>query len=221
LIVAQDPSPAGNIRVGHRERDAVAAVLQEAAGDGRLSMAELDDRLEAALQAKTYADLDPLVADLSVEPPSRTLSTDRPQVQHPPAAGYSREDPLRLDGGMGSEKRRGVWTVPPFMLINQGMGTVKLNCLEATPAAQLIEIQVVGGAGSIVLVLPDGWAADTDRLSQAWGSKSVKVPREPALGKPLLVIYGSLGLGSFKVRPASRLEKRRIAGETGHRALGR
>ena len=219
--MAQDPSPAGNIRVGHRERDAVAAVLQEAAGDGRLSMAELDDRLDAALQAKTYADLDPLVADLSVELPSRTLSSDRPQAQHPPAAGYSREDPLRLDGGMGTEKRRGVWTVPPFMLINQGVGSVKLNCLEATPAAQLIEVQVIGGAGSIVLVLPDGWAADTDRLSKSWGSKSVKVPRDPAPGKPLLVIYGSLGLGSFKVRPPSRLEKRRIAGETGHRALGR
>ena len=218
--MTQDPSPAGNIRIGHRERDAVAEVLQEAAGDGRLSMAELDDRLEAALQAKTYADLDPLVADLSVELPSRTLSSDRPHAQRPPAAGYSREDPLRLDGGMSSEKRRGVWTVPPFILINQGVGSVKLNCLEAMPAAQLIEIEVIGGAGSIVLVLPDGWAADTDRLSKSWGSKSVKVPRDPAPGKPLLVIYGSLGLGSFKVRPPSRLEKRRIAGETGHRALG-
>ena len=77
--MTQDPSPAGNIRIGHRERDAVAEVLQEAAGDGRLSMAELDDRPQAALQAKTYADLDPLVADLSVELPSRTLSSDRPQ----------------------------------------------------------------------------------------------------------------------------------------------
>ena len=111
--------------------------------------------------------------------------------------------------------------MPPFILINQGVGSVKLNCLEATPAAQLIEIEVIGGAGSIVLVLPDGWAADTDRLSKSWGSKSVKVPREPAPGKPLLVIYGSLGLGSFKVRPPSRFEKRRIAGETDHRALGR
>ena len=219
--MAQDPPPAGNIRIGHRERDAVAEVLQEAAGDGRLSMSELDDRLEAALQAKTYADLDPLVADLSVELPSQTLSSGRPRVQGPPPAGYSREDPLRLDGGMSSEKRRGAWTVPPFILINQGMGSVKLNCLEATPAAQLIEIEVIGGAGSIVLVLPDGWAVNTDRLSKAWGSKSVKVPGEPAPGKPLLVIYGSLGLGSFKVRPPNRFDRRRIAGETDQRALGR
>ena len=217
--MAQDLPPAATIRVGHRERDAVAAVLQEAAGDGRLSMAELDDRLEAALQAKTYADLDPLVADLSVELPSHALSSSWPQAQRPPSAGYSREDPLRLDGGMGSEKRGGVWTVPPFMLINQGLGSVKLNCLEATPAAQLIEVEVIGGAGSIVLVLPDGWAVDADRLSKSLGSKSVNAPREPAPGKPLLVIYGALGMGSFKVRPANRFDQRRI--EKKHRALGR
>ena len=219
--MAQDLPPAGHIRIGHRERDAVAAVLQEAAGDGRLGMAELDDRLEAALRAKTYAELDPLVADLSVHLPSQMLSSSRPQTQGPPAAGYSREDPLRLDGGMSSEKRRGAWTVPPFILINQGMGSVKLNCLEATPAAQLIEIEVIGGAGSIVLVLPDGWAVNTDRLSKAWGSKSVKVPGEPAPGKPLLVIYGSLGMGSFKVRPPSGHELRRIAGHRDQRQLGR
>lgn len=217
--MAQDLPPTANVRVGHRERDAVVAALQEAAGDGRLSMAELDDRLEAALQAKTYADLDPLVADLSVELPSRGLSSAGWQAQRPPSAGYSREDPLRLEAGMGTEKRGGVWTVPPFMLINQGLGSVKLNCLEAKPAAQLIEIEVLGGAGSIVLVLPDGWAVDADRLSQSWGSKSVNVPREPAPGKPLLVIYGALGMGSFKVRPANRLDQRRI--EKKHRALGR
>jgi hypothetical protein len=217
--MAQDLPPAASIRVGHRERDAVVAALQEAAGAGRLSMAELDDRLEAALQAKTYADLDPLVADLSVQLPSGALSSSRSPAQRPPTAGYSREDPLRLDGGMSSEKRAGVWTVPPFMLINQGLGSVKLNCLEATPAAQLIEIEVIGGAGSIVLVLPDGWAVDADRLSKLWGSKSVNVPREPAPGKPLLLIYGALGLGSFKVRSASRFDQRRI--ERKHRELGR
>ena len=206
--MSQDPSAVGNIRIGDRERDAVAAVLQKAAVEGRLSMAELDDRLEAALQAKTYADLDPLVADLSVELPSGTLSTHRPQG--PPAAGYSREDPLRLDGGMSSEKRRGVWTVPPFLLINQGVGSVKLDFVEATPAAQLIEIQVTGGAGSIVLVLPDGWAADADRVTKGWGTKTLKVPREPAPGKPLLVIHGSLGMGTLKVRPPSRRQQRRV-----------
>jgi hypothetical protein len=219
--MTQDPSPVANIRIGDRERDAIASLLQKAAADGRLSMEELDDRLEAALKAKTYGDLDPLVADLSAELPSQTLVSGRPQVKGPPPPGYSQADPLRLDGGTSSEKRRGVWTVPPFIQINQGLGSVKLNFLQANPAAQLIDIQVTGGAGSILLVLPDGWAADADRVSKALGSKSVKVRREPAPGKPLLLLYGSLGLGSLKVRPPNRFELCRAAAETENRALGR
>ena len=218
--MALDPPDRGLMRVGHRERDAVADVLQEAAADGRLDLTELDVRLEAALKAKTYADLDPLVADLSPEPPSRAVDQQLP-VRLAPSAGYSRDDPLRLVAGMSSERRRGRWTVPPFMLINPGLGSVKLDCLEATPAAPLIEVAVLAGAGSILLVLPDGWAADVDRLSRSMGSKSVKVPRDPAPGKPLLIFHGSLGLGSFKVRPARRGERRRIARRVSLRELRR
>lgn len=210
--MAQDPA-SGGIRVGDGEREAVAEILREAAAQGRLSIAELDDRLEAAFQARTYAELDPLVADLTVELPSRMLSIGLPAAQGPPPPGYSREDPLRLDGGASSEKRDGEWTMPPFIRISAGLGSVKLNCLEAKPAAQLIEIEMIGGAGSVVLVLPDGWAVNTDRLSKGWGSKSVKVLREPAPGKPLLVLYGSLGLGSLKVRPPNRFDRRRTAAQ--------
>jgi Domain of unknown function (DUF1707) len=218
--MAQDPRAAANLRIGDRERDAVATVLREAAVAGRLSMEELDDRLEAALQAKTYADLDPLVADLSVELPSSALTSSR-RPQGPPSPGYSREDPLRLEGGASSEKRRGVWTVPPFLVINQQLGAVKLNFLEAVPDAQLIDIRVVGGAGSILLVVPDGWGVDADRVSKGLGSKSVKVSREPAPGKPLLVLYGSVGVGSLKVRPPNRLEQRRVTVKPDRRQLGR
>lgn len=213
--MAQDRSPASNLRVGHGERDAVAAILQAAAADGRLGLEELDERLGGALSATTYGDLEPLVADLSAELPWRPASTARSPVQGPRPPGYSREDPLRLDGGMSSEKRDGVWTVPPFIRINQGVGSVRLNCLQSTPAAPLIEIEVIGGAGSVVLVLPSGWGVDTDRLSKGWGTKTVRVPGEAGSGKPLLVFYGGLGMGTFKVRPASRWELRRIGGVSG------
>ena len=209
--------PPSGLRVGHAERDAVAAILQEAAADGRLGMDELDERLGAALQAKTYGDLEPLVADLSAELPWRSSrglvpapSAAAQQVAGPPMPGYSREDPLRLDGGMSTEKREGVWTVPPYLRISSGAGTVKLNCLEASVAAPVIEIEVIAGAGNVVIIIPDGWAANDDRLGKGIGNKSIKVPRVPTPGAPLLVLYGSVGLGNVKVRPPSARELRRL-----------
>ncbi len=212
--MTQEPFPGASLRVGHAERDAVAAILQEAAADGRLEMDELDERLDAALRAKTFADLDPLVADLSADLPWRSHAGAMAlAAQGPPQPGYTREDPLRLDGGMSSEKREGVWTVPPFLRISSGAGSVKLNCLRATAAARVIDVEVIAGIGSVVIIVPDGWAAIDDRLGRSMGSKTIGVPGTPAPGCPLLVLHGSVGLGSFKVRTPSRRELRRLARE--------
>jgi hypothetical protein len=153
-------------------------------------MDELDERLGSALQAKTYADLEPLIADLSVDVPWRTRRPGSPRmpVQQPPPAGYSRADLLRLDGGVSSERRDGEWVVPPFLHISSGMGSVKLNFLRATAAAPVIEVNVIAGVGSVVLILPDGWAVNDDRLSKSMGSKMIKAPRTPTPGQPVLLL---------------------------------
>ena len=46
------------------DRDQVVEILQVAAGDGRLTAAELDERRDAALAARTAGDLSVLTADL-------------------------------------------------------------------------------------------------------------------------------------------------------------
>jgi hypothetical protein len=208
--MSEQPSGQDMIRIGHTERDEAASILQAAAADGRLTLEELDERLDAALRARTMGELRPLLADLSPELSQRAANILPERVQGPPPPGYSREDPLVLDGGMSTEKRTGVWTVPPFIRINQGMGTVKMNCLQAIPAAQLIEIELVGGMGTGIIVVPEGWGVDADRLSKSWGTKTIKVSREPAPGKPLLLIHGTMGMGTFKVRPPSPRELRRL-----------
>lgn len=64
-------SPAGKrsgsspeLRASHADRDRVVDVLRIAAGDGRLTADELDERLEAALSARTLSELTTLTADL-------------------------------------------------------------------------------------------------------------------------------------------------------------
>ena len=54
----------GKMRAADADRDRVVGLLNTAYGEGRLSRDEHDARLESALSARTYADLDELVADL-------------------------------------------------------------------------------------------------------------------------------------------------------------
>lgn len=51
-------------RIGDAERDATVTLLGDAAAEGYLTPDELDTRLEAALTARTQADLESLRADL-------------------------------------------------------------------------------------------------------------------------------------------------------------
>jgi hypothetical protein len=53
-----------SLRIGDRERDAVATELQEHYAHGRLTLEEFNQRLDAALAAKTQDDLSRLTADL-------------------------------------------------------------------------------------------------------------------------------------------------------------
>lgn len=59
---------ADQVRVADAEREQVAAVLAQAHGEGRLTLAEYDERVRAAHGALVRADLAPLTADLPSEP---------------------------------------------------------------------------------------------------------------------------------------------------------
>jgi nitrate reductase NapE component len=52
------------LRISDSERAEVADLLSKHYGDGRLDQAEFNDRLDQAMKAKTYADLDGILVDL-------------------------------------------------------------------------------------------------------------------------------------------------------------
>jgi hypothetical protein len=64
------------IRAADADRDRVAEILGTAFTEGRLSKDEYDDRLAAAFAARTYADLDRLVADLPRQAPVARPGSD-------------------------------------------------------------------------------------------------------------------------------------------------
>jgi hypothetical protein len=92
-----------SLRIGDSERDATVAELQEHFAQGRLTLAEFNQRVDAVLAAKTQRDLDQIMSDLPhVRPagaplpssrtrPGRMLSSSQPAAaigaRRPAAAG--------------------------------------------------------------------------------------------------------------------------------------
>lgn len=62
-------------RIGDAERDRAVEYLREHMSVGRLTQEEFDERLTAALQAKTVADLEPLFFDLPAPKPGQDVGT--------------------------------------------------------------------------------------------------------------------------------------------------
>src|SRR4051794_5831654 len=104
--------PAREMRASDADRERVAAVLRQAAGEGRLELVELDERLAAVYAARTYAELEPITHDLPV---------DGVHPAPPPVPARRPEVPERVDGVptsngafalMSGFERKGRWTVP-------------------------------------------------------------------------------------------------------------
>ncbi len=70
------PETRPELRIGDREREQAVAHLGTAFGEGRLELAEYDERVAAAYSAKTASDLLHLTADLPLATREHPASTD-------------------------------------------------------------------------------------------------------------------------------------------------
>ena len=194
------PAPdRGHLRVSDQDRHRVAEVLREAAGEGRLEVAELDERLEAAYAAKTYADLVPLTSDLPTHrDPVAPPEAHRPAPASPVAAGRRYERHLAVLGGFD---RKGAWTVPQELRITAVLGGASLDLRRATFAAPEVVIGLnafLGGAEIIVgphtRVVMEGIG-----ILGGYDGPTDKVPAELDETSPTVRIRGRAVLGGVSV----------------------
>lgn len=184
----------GNLRISDADREVAAQRLHAAMSEGRITMAELEERLGAVYAARTFAELEPPFADLP--------GPSGPPAVPPVAVSAVRED-VHLSTEMGSIRRTGDWPVPPTLRLTTSMGSIHLDLTEtATPPE--IAVDVATGMGSITIVLPAGGSADVDGVKTSWGSVSTKVPHTPSGSGPHLVVTGSAGMGTLTIRHARR-----------------
>jgi hypothetical protein len=140
-----------HLRASDADRERIANVLREAAGDGRLTMAELDERLDAVYAAKTYAELEPITHDLPATGagyvPSTTAGPDPARFGAPGTSAGA----VAILGGFS---RKGNWVVPKtfnaFMLLGGG----EIDMRDARFEDREVSIHIVAILGGCEVIVP-------------------------------------------------------------------
>ncbi|QWZ08425.1 DUF1707 domain-containing protein [Nocardioides panacis] len=205
-----DPS---RLRISDADRHQVAEVLRQAAGDGRIDLAELDERLEATYAAKTYGELVPITVDLPTH--HRPVPATRPSAT--PAWSPGATTGVRYSGSvavMSETKRVGAWVVEDDHTAFALMGSVVLDLRQAQfeqrevtiyAHAVMGEVRIVVDAGTTVVV--EGTA-----VMGEYSEQRPRVPFDAERGGPVVRVKGVALMGSVHVQrkgpPGESLRKR-------------
>lgn len=210
------PAERGALRVSHEDRDQVAEALRVAAGDGRLTSDELDERLEKALSARTYDDLAPLLADL---PAAGTALAPLPGPLASVLAGTvsagtgmaggiapaPAKELVRIHVTSGHSQRVGRWTVPARMDLQARSGHIKLDFTEAVITAPTLHVDAEVRSGHIELITRPGIAVDLDDVSVRSGHVKVRQPWGDTVPVAFrITVAGTCGSGHIIARPPRR-----------------
>ncbi|MET9523931.1 DUF1707 SHOCT-like domain-containing protein [Streptomyces coeruleorubidus] len=175
------------MRASHADRDRIVDVLRVAAGDGRLTLEELDERLEAALSARTVGELAVLTVDL------------------PEVVGETPEalEVVRIEQEGSSTRRGDGWLVPRRLEIRSAWGEVTLDFTDAVITRDALHIDLDMRAGALKLLTRPGVVVDTGALVTNYS----QIKARGAADTPVVLrvrITGEINYGQIVVRPPRR-----------------
>jgi hypothetical protein len=184
----------GELRASHSDRDAVVEQLRVAAGDGRLTSDELDERLERALTARTYQELAALTADL-------------PAAGAPagPVIPVEARELAQIKVTSGHAGRDGRWIVPQRMECGVTSGSIKLDFTQAVLTGRVLRIDADVRSGSLSLITRPGIVVEAEDVTIGSGSVKIRAPWDPAVPEVLRIeVAGRVRSGSITARPPRR-----------------
>ncbi|MDX3113487.1 DUF1707 domain-containing protein [Streptomyces scabiei] len=213
-----DLSVPPDLRASDADRERVAEVLRDALAEGRLDMAEFEERLEETYKARTYGELAPITRDLPVA-----------GVVPPPVVSLRKEPSPdgswagRMVGGEGSSswavavmsgfQRKGRWTVPRRFTCVALMGGGEIDLREADFSAGEVEINCVAIMGGVQIVVPPGVEVVVRGIGVMGGFDQEESGVSGDPGGPRVVVtgfafWGGVGIERKKTRAARQQEKR-------------
>lgn len=190
--MSEQDSPSSEVRASDAERDTVVGRLNQAVGEGRLTMDEFSGRLELAYAARTRGDLDPLLRDL----PAGSGAASGTAVVNSGSQGGGTRWSISPIGGT---RHRGHWRVPRHTVAISILGGLDADLGEAELAAPEVMITKVSVIGGVSVRVPPGMRVEVSNFS-ILGGRNVNLGGPLAPNAPVLRIRSFSIIGGVNVR---------------------
>jgi Domain of unknown function (DUF1707) len=193
---------AGDLRASDADRERQAEVIRQAASEGRLTLSELDERLEQVYAAKTYAELAVVTRDL----PGAEVARSAPGGSGGGGALAPGAAVREVQAFFSEQKIKGPWMAPRHLGVRAILGSVLLDFTEASMAQEVV-IDASAVLGSVTLIVPEDIAVEFEPGTTVLGERNNKVrtPRTP--GTPVIKVRGMVFLGELTAKPPSSFKK--------------
>ena len=176
-------SEALSIPIGDSDRERAAELLQQACGDGRLTLEEFTVRVGAVWAADSRVDLDKATGELAAAPVVGT-----------------RQSVEKITCVFSENKRLGRWRMPGSVKVVTVFGETELDLREAQTDAEVVEIRGRCLFGSVKVIVPEG--VEVDMVGSAvFSSRKLRLAPVPRLpGTPLVRVHINTYFGEVDVR---------------------
>jgi hypothetical protein len=212
--VSEQESSGSDVRASDAERDAAVGRLNQAVGEGRLTMDEFSQRLELAYAARTRGDLEPLLRDLPADAgdaaPATTAVAATTGGATVVSGGSQGKDTRWNISPIGGIRHRGRWRVPRHTVAIAVLGSVDIDLGEAELAAPEVMVTKVSIIGGVSARVPPGMRVEASNFS-ILGGRDINLGGPVAPNAPVLRIRSFSIIGGVSVRE-SRNKRNRDAG---------
>jgi len=199
-VTSQLPEPVRpshhDLRAADTDRQLVADVLNTAYADGRITLDELNERLDVTWRARTFGELVPVTADLM--PVARHDQYVSPTPSRPLVDPTTTNTTDSFTSIMSTARRQGPWRVSRRISGTVIMGDAKIDLRQATFDAERCELNISCIMGDVKIWVPEGVSV-RDETSAIMGDHKLSGVRAETSGGPLLVVRGFILMGDLTV----------------------
>jgi hypothetical protein len=206
-----------DLRASDTDRERVAERLRAAAGNGRITMDELEERLDAVYAAKTYGELVPITTDLPLEDvtpgSSRQLLLPSSALVVGEQQHHDRSTAIAI---MSGANRGGRWIVPKRVRVFAWWGGSVIDLRDARFESGETVISAIAIMGGVQILAPEDVHVRVSGIGIMGGFGETKSNAVSAEHAPVVRVKGFAFWGGVSVRHVKRKKKGgELGGEDG------